>query len=128
DFKNHHPRPDALGRRSLWRQIDSTVLFGTLPVSLALNLACLILPVPGWFVAGAVAMLIGGTFAQYFHGSLHRPDNPWFIEAMRRVGLLMTPAAHAKHHATLQRDFSTNCGWANPVLNRLFNLLRRRGH
>ena len=82
---------------------------------------------PGWVVAGAVLLLLGGTFAQYFHGTLHRDDNPWPVLAMRRAGLLMTPAAHEKHHATLRRDFSTNCGWANPLLNRVFNALRSRG-
>jgi hypothetical protein len=127
DFKNHHPRPHALGRRSLGRQINSTILFGTLPFSLVLNAAWALLPVPGWFVTGAFVLLIGGTFAQYFHGTLHRDDNPRFVEAMRRLGLLMTPQAHDKHHATLQRDFSTNCGWSNPLLNRLFDTLRRRG-
>lgn len=127
DFKNHHPRPLALGRRNLGRQINSTILFGTLPYSLALNAACLMLPVPGWLVAGLIVLLIGGTFAQYFHGTLHRDDNQWFVMAMRRAGLLMTPQAHDLHHATLQRDFSTNCGWSNPLLNALFNALRRRG-
>ena len=127
DFKNHHPRPQALGRRTLDRQIGSTILFGTLPGSIALNLACLALPVPGWAAAGLAVLLIGGTFAQYFHGTLHRDDNPRFVVALRRLRLLMTPRAHEKHHATLQRDFSTNCGWSNPVLNRLFDALRRRG-
>ena len=127
DFKNHHPRPLALGRRSLGRQINSTILFGTLPYSLALNVACLMLPVPGWVIVGAISLLIGGTFAQYFHGTLHRDDNPWFVRGMRRLGLLMTPAAHELHHSTLQRDFSTNCGWSNPLLNAVFNRLRRSG-
>ena len=129
DFKNHHPRPHALGRRTLDRQIGSTILFGTLPGSIALNLACVAVPVPvpGWLVAGAIVLLIGGTFAQYFHGTLHRDDNPRFVLALRRMHLLMTPQAHEKHHATLRRDFSTNCGWSNPVLNRVFDGLRRRG-
>lgn len=127
DFKNHHPRPHALGRRDLGRQINSTILFATLPFSLLLNAASPMLALPGWVVTGVVVLLIGGTFAQYFHGSLHRERNPWFVTAMRRTGLLMTPEAHEKHHATLKRDFSTNCGWSNPVLNRLFNLLYRRG-
>ena len=127
DFKNHHPRPHALGRRTLVRQIGSTILFGTLPGSIALNLACLALPVPGWAVMGAVVLLVGGTFAQYFHGTLHRDDNPRFVTVLRRLRLLMTPQAHEQHHATLQRDFSTNCGWSNPLLNRLFDALRRRG-
>ena len=126
DFKNHHPRPLALGRRSLGRQINSTILFGTLPYSLALNVACLMLPVPGWVIVGAISLLIGGTFAQYFHGTLHRMDNPWIVRAMRRVGLLMTPQAHAIHHATLMQDFATNTGWSNPVVNCLFRLAMRR--
>ncbi|MDE2435258.1 MAG: carotenoid synthesis regulator CarF [Sphingomonadales bacterium] len=127
DFKNHHPRPDALGRRPLWRLIGSTVVLAALPVSLLGNLAGWFLPIPGWLFAGLVAFLIGGAFAQYFHGSLHRAHNPWFIAAMRRVGLLMTPAAHQVHHDTLQRDFATNCGWSNPAINRLFRTLRARG-
>lgn len=128
DFKNHHPRPHALGRRTLWRQIGSTVIVAALPASLLLNLAVVLLPVPGWMVAGIVAGLLGGAFAQYFHGSLHREANPWFIVALRRAGLLMTPEAHQLHHDTLQRDFATNCGWSNPVINRLFAMLRRRGY
>ena len=127
DFKNHHPRPDALGRRPLWRLIGSTVVLAALPISLLGNLAGLLLAVPGWIMAGLVAFLLGGGFAQYFHGSLHRATNPWFIAALRRVGLLMTPAAHQIHHDTLQRDFATNCGWSNPAINRLFNALRARG-
>lgn len=128
DFKNHHPRPDALGRRSVWRLIGSTVLVAALPLSLAGNAAVLAAPVPGWVMAFLVAMLLGGGFAQYFHGTLHRRENPWFISALRRAGLLMTPAAHQIHHDTLQRDFATNCGWSNPVINRLFAALRARGH
>ncbi len=132
DFKNHHPRPHALGRRKLWRQIGSTVIIATLPASIGLNLLCWAAtrigwPVPGWFVAGVIAFLIGGTFAQYFHGTLHRDHNPWFVHLMRRLRLLMTPEAHAIHHDTLARDFSTNCGWSNPVLNRLFDRMQRRG-
>lgn len=128
DFKNHHPRPDALGRRSLWRLIGSTLIAGALPAALAVNAAQFFLPVPGWVLAFAFSLLAGGAFAQYFHGSLHRKTNPWFIDGLRKVGLLMTPAAHQIHHDTLQRDFATNCGWSNPVINRLFKTLRARGY
>ncbi len=127
DFKNHHPRPHALGRRTILRQIGSTVIAGSLPLSLLLNLVCLALPVPGWAVAGALALLIGGTFAQYFHGTLHREQNPWIIKAMRKGGLLMTPAAHQLHHDTLKRDFATNSGWSNALLNPVFRFAYGRG-
>ena len=128
DFKNHHPRPLALGRRSLWRLIGSTVIVAALPVSLALNLALLVWPVPGWFCAGVAAFLLGGAFAQMFHASLHREHNPAIIRWGRALGLLMTPAAHQLHHDTLRRDFATNCGWSNPLVNRVFNALRQRGY
>jgi len=127
DFKNHHPRPDALGRRPFLVQIGSTILFAGLPAALLLNLAALLLPLPGWLIAFAVVLIIGGALAQYFHGTLHRNDNPWIVGAMRRTGLLMTPQAHALHHATLRRDFATNNGWSNPLVNRLFDLAIRRG-
>lgn len=127
DFKNHHPRPDALGRRGLWRLIGSTVIAGALPFSLLLNAAALAWGLPGWLMAGCFAFLVGGGFAQYFHGTLHRAENPWFINAMRRAGLLMTPAAHQLHHDTLRRDFATNSGWSNPLVNRLFLFLRAGG-
>jgi hypothetical protein len=128
DFKNHHPRPKALGRRTMIRQIGSTIVVGALPVSLLFNLFCLLLPVPSWLAAGVVSLLVGGTFAQYFHGTLHRADNPWIIRAMRKTGLLMTPEAHQLHHVTLRRDFSTNCGWSNPVMNLVFRFANGRGY
>jgi hypothetical protein len=127
DFKNHHPRPEALGRRPFLVQIGSTIIFASLPASVLLNLMCLALPVPGWLVAGTVALIIGGTLAQYFHGTLHRSDNPWIVRAMRSVGLLMTPEAHALHHETLRRDFATNTGWSNPLVNTVFRAAIRRG-
>ncbi len=127
DFKNHHPRPEALGRRPFLVQIGSTILFFSLPASVLLNLLCLVVPLPGWLLAGAVVLIAGGTFAQYFHGTLHRPNNPWIVNAMRRVGLLMTPEAHALHHATLRRDFATNTGWSNPLVNAVFRMALHRG-
>jgi hypothetical protein len=127
DFKNHHPRPDALGRRGLVDLIWSSIAFVALPLSLLLNVAAMILPIPLWFAAGAIVLLVGGALAQYFHSSLHRVDVPVAIEAMRAVGLLMTPSAHALHHDTLRRDFATNSGWSNSLLNPVFRFLHRRG-
>jgi len=127
DFKNHHPRPDALGRRPFLVQIGSTILFVSLPASILLNLLALTGALPGWLVAAGVVFIVGGTLAQYFHGTLHREDNPWIVQAMRRLGLLMTPEAHALHHATLRRDFATNTGWSNPLVNAIFRLAMRRG-
>ena len=127
DFKNHHPRPDALGRRSTLELLSATVLLVNLPLSLALNLAVLLAPPPGWATLGSVVFLVGGAFAQYFHAVLHRRAVAPPIAVLRRLRLLLTPGQHAVHHATLQRDFATVSGWSNPLLNRIFAVLYRRG-
>jgi hypothetical protein len=127
DFKNHHPRPEALGRRSFLVQIGSTIMFVSLPFSILVNVVCAAVPVPGWLVAGIVVLMVGGTLAQYFHGTLHRSDNPWIVRAMQRTHLLMSPEAHAIHHETLRRDFATNNGWSNPLVNIVFRVATERG-
>lgn len=126
DFKTHHPRPDALGRRALLVQIGPTLVLA-LPAALLLDAAGLWGHAPGWVMALGVSLLIGSGFAQYFHGSLHCPVVPRHIAMLRHAGLLMTPAAHQRHHDTLTRDFATNCGWSNPLVNALFAAIRRRG-
>ena len=127
DFKNHHPRPWALGRRTMWRQIGSTVIAGTLPLAVLSDLAWLLVGVPGWAMLGVTSFLLGTTFAQYFHGTLHQDHPAAIVLAMRRFGLLMTPGAHQLHHDTLQRDFATNCGWSNPLVNWVFRRIRAAG-
>jgi hypothetical protein len=126
DFKNHHPRPLALGRRTFIYQTTSIMVF-VFPVSVALNILCYFWTPPSWLLAGADVLLLGMILTQYLHGSLHRDENPWIIGAMRKIGLLITPAAHEVHHATLDCDFATINGWSNPAVNLIFNHYRRLG-
>ena len=127
DFKKHHPFPDLLGRHGVWHLMKAPVMFVALPFSLALNLACLAWRIPPWLMVGLVVLLVGGALAQYFHGALHKTRPPWPVVALRRVCLLMTPEAHAYHHAALNEDFSTVYGWSTPLLNILVRALLRRG-
>ena len=126
DFKNHHPRPLALGRRSFYYKTRSIMIF-LFPLSVLLNLFCYWWLPPGWLLIAIDVLLIGVIFTQHFHGTLHREDNPWIIHFMRRTKLLMTPAMHDIHHATLDCDFATINGWSNPAVNVVFRLLQRRG-
>ena len=127
DFKTHHPRPDALGRRSLLVQVGST-LVAVLPPSLLLAVAATLGAVPGWALLGAAVALLGAGFSQFFHGQLHRERAAAPVRWMRGLGLLCTPAYHRRHHETLRHDFATVNGWSNPLLNRAFAALRARGH
>lgn len=127
DFKKHHPFPDLLGRHGVWHLMKAPVIFVALPMSLALNAAALSLHPPSWLMVGLVILLAGGALAQYFHGALHKAAAPWPVVLLRKLGLLMSPEAHARHHASLKEDFATVNGWSNPLLNLLAATLRRRG-
>ncbi|MEY2862562.1 MAG: hypothetical protein RLY58_269 [Pseudomonadota bacterium] len=126
DFKNHHPRPNALGRRNFEQQTVSIAFF-VLPFSIVLNLSNHYYPLPDLWLMASVVFLGGSMLTQYFHGTLHREQNPWWVLGLRRTKLLMTPQAHDVHHATLACDFATISGWSNPLLNRVFLFYRRRG-
>jgi hypothetical protein len=126
DFKNHHPRPNALGRRNFEEQTVSIALF-LLPFSILLNISTWYWSIPDSWLLGSVVFLGGSMMTQYFHGTLHRAHNPWWVHLMRRARLLMIPNAHEIHHATLACDFATINGWSNPVLNAVFRFFQRRG-
>ena len=126
DFKNHHPRPNALGRRTFEVQTLSISVF-LLPFSIAANVAFFYFHLSDWLTVFLVFFLTGSLLTQYFHGTLHRGNNPRLIGWLRRSRLLMTPKQHELHHATLDRDFATINGWSNPLVNHIFNFFHQRG-
>lgn len=127
DFKVHHPHPDSLGRRDIFKLTETMVPVVALPLSLGLNALTLVHDTSPWFLAFMNTLIFGYALTQYFHATLHRDHPPLWIRALRKIGLLMTPAMHGVHHATLDRDFAVITGWTNPLINPLFRYLRRRG-
>lgn len=127
DFKVHHPHPDSLGRRDIFKLTETMVPAVALPLSLSLNALSFMRDLSPWFVAFMNTLIFGYALTQYFHSMLHQDHPPLWIRAMRKVGLLMTPSDHAIHHATLDRDFAVITGWTNPLINPMFRYLHRKG-
>ncbi len=127
DFKRHHPWPDTLGRRPMATLCRETLLFGGLPTALLVSIAGLAGVASTPVLAFGLTMAILATFAQYFHGTLHRVEPPRPILWLRRARILMTPEQHQVHHDHLDRDFAIVNGFANPLLNPIFRLLRDAG-
>ena len=116
DFKNHHPRPDALGRRAFPRadRLDDHLRCparvdpaqSRLPYGDGTRLAHL----QGRSCSSSVERS-RNIFTVLFTGK----TIPGSCTRCGACGLLMTPEAHALHHETLRRDFATNNGWSNPL-------------
>jgi hypothetical protein len=127
DFKGHHHSPRALGRRTVRELTRDTLVFGGVPIVIALDLALVFAPPPTWLTAAGLTMAIGAVYIQYFHSVMHRPVAPWPIARLQRVGLVMTAAAHQRHHDDPRRSFAIINGWSNPLLDRIFVVFARLG-
>ena len=127
DFKGHHHSPRALGRRTMRELTRDTLIYGGVPVILALDVALVVAPPPPWLTAAGLAMAIGAVFIQYFHSVMHRREVPPLIAAMQRARLVMTAEAHQAHHDDPRTTFAIINGWSNPLLDRIFVLLARIG-
>lgn len=76
DFKTHHPRPNALGRRTFEHQtLSLTVVL--LPAFVGLNAALLLQLLDSASVALFLWVALSGMLlSQYLHGTLHRKKKP----------------------------------------------------
>lgn len=126
DFKTHHLSPGALARRSLLR----LVLPGMYPVAYPIGLIALMILLSGWgFPEVALFILTTGfglTICQYSHSCAHQQHPKPIPRFLQKVRLFMSAKQHNTHHMDLGVDFCILSGWANPVVNRIFNFCRRR--
>ena len=128
DFKVHHLSPRTLGRRSLLRMTLPIVVFGTFPstlVILVLGESTLLHADVSLF---CLVVLAAGTIAQYAHACTHKREVPPVIKALQACHLLLTEREHQGHHVDPQRDFCLLNGWANPLINRVFQVVLARGY
>ncbi len=128
DFKVHHLTPDALGRRSILKMTLPVVVYAAFPLTLAL----VVLGELGWMPPNLslfVVVLVGcGTISQYAHSCTHKRNTPWPARALQRCRLFLSPREHRIHHEHPDREFCLLNGWANPLINRVFRLMLRRGY
>lgn len=115
-FRLHHVNPDDfLGRPFLDTNGDVAA------VSVAPLVALLWLPLESSVgqalaVAGFGFCAMGGLTNQ-IHQWAHMPTPPSAIAALHRVGLLLGPHAHARHHGRpFDSDYCITTGWCNRPL------------
>lgn len=127
DFKTHHLSPGALARRTLARLCLPGIYFFGIPLT-ALFLFLLALgwmhPIVAFWAWGTLGGLL---ICQYAHACAHRKHNPPVARMLQRTGFFMTAKCHASHHRDLGIDFCILSGWANPLVNRIFQFCRARG-
>lgn len=127
-FRAHHEDALSISRHDFFEVSGNNAL-----VSLPLALALLALPeaVDAWTTFLAIfglGLCLALVATNQFHGWAHARRPPKIARRLQRLGLILTPEGHAKHHrADHDRAYCVTSGWLNPLLDRLrfFDRLER---
>jgi len=120
-FRDHHVHPQRITRYRFIEQ-DTTNFFLMLPpLAVAFWMGE---PRPGSIGAlFSCCLLLGlatGSFGtNLFHKWAHAPNPPVLVSWFQRIGLILGPEHHQRHHSDHSRGFCVTSGWMNPVLDAL---------
>lgn len=120
-FRVHHVDPDNITRTGFVRINGDNAMLAALFLLGVRGLRSFGAgPERPWVLAMLVAFAVAITFTNLLHQWAHRSDPPLVARVLHRCGVVLTPAAHARHHqAPHLSDYCITFGWLNPVLDRL---------
>jgi ubiquitin-conjugating enzyme E2 variant len=116
-FREHHRDPLLMTRHGFLELTGSSFR------AMAPLLAAFVgfgqeLPIP--VLAFAFALTTGAVATNLLHRWAHDPAPPPFARALHRLGLVLTPERHERHHAPpYAAGYCVTTGWMNPLCERL---------
>jgi ubiquitin-conjugating enzyme E2 variant len=119
-FREHHVDPLAMTRRAFLRVSNSNIVATTAVLAILLGVQAASATPPAafadvWVTTFAVAIM--GT--NQFHKWAHLARVPVLVSCMQRVGLILSPTEHRRHHTgDHSRAYCVTTGWLNPLLDR----------
>lgn len=119
-FREHHIHPKDLARHDFIETNGSNCLVVTVP----LGLGVAFLPgVIGWQFAVCSFLCSLSLFTvatNQFHKWAHTDNPPWWVRALQKSGLILSPEHHDVHHTMPHHQhYCITVGWLNPLLNKL---------
>lgn len=116
-FREHHADPLAITRHSFLETNGASCLV-SLPV-LALTLIYTE-PAQAWLRLGVFFFLLAVFLTNQIHKWAHMADPPRWVKLLQRMRLILSPHAHAIHHAAPHDSYyCITTGWLNYPLTRL---------
>jgi ubiquitin-conjugating enzyme E2 variant len=112
-FREHHVDPESITRHDPVEVNATNAMIAVPFLSGGLWLGP-----DGYF--GAVFLLmfsVTGVATNQIHLWAHRRHNPWWVRALQRTRIVLSPEAHAHHHARPYTDhYCITTGWLNSAL------------
>jgi hypothetical protein len=116
-FREHHRDPLLMTRHG-YLELTGSSFRGLAPVLVASLWLGESWPAP--VNAGVLALAAGAVATNLLHRWAHDPEPPAVARALQRIGLVLTPVRHARHHAPpYAAAYCVTSGWMNPLCERL---------
>jgi plasmanylethanolamine desaturase len=116
-FREHHRDPLQMTKHS-FLELTGSSFRGLAPLLAVLAWAGDGLAA-GW-TAFVLALSAGAVMTNFLHRWAHDPDPPAVARMLQSLGLVLTPARHARHHAPpYAAAYCVTTGWMNPICERL---------
>ena len=114
-FREHHVDPAAITRHG-WLEVNAANC-GAAALALGAMLALAPAGLPTLEAFALVASLLVASTNQ-FHKWAHQPRVPRPVAWLQRRRWILSPAAHARHHASgFDCSYCVTTGWLNPLLD-----------
>jgi ubiquitin-conjugating enzyme E2 variant len=115
-FREHHRDPLLMTRHG-FLELTGSSFRGLVPVLAVILWVGEAVPVAAQALVWALAGASAGT--NLLHRWAHEPLPPAPARLLQRVGLILTPEQHARHHAPpYARAYCVTSGWLNPLCER----------
>ena len=116
-FREHHRDPLLMTRHGFLDLTGSSFRCFAPPLALYVWLGYLM---PASANAFVFALATGAVGTNLLHRWAHDPAPPAIARLLQRVGLVLTPNRHARHHAPpYAAAYCVTSGWLNPICERL---------
>ena len=115
-FREHHTHPQLFTQDKFIEQ-DTTSFFVLLvPLILAVDPRSLTISDYLWHCT-LIGLSIGTFGTNLFHKWAHQKNPPQFAKKLQKLGLILTPELHKKHHRSYSESYCVTSGWLNPLLD-----------
>ena len=129
-FQEHHVHPQRFIQRKPWfnpgGQLE-ILKYLTTPIYITTTILNTLYPNNTQIFVFMYTFLGVATFSQILHGfsHAHRAKVPQLITFLQNHRVIISRTDHHTHHVKGHRNFSLVNGWANPLLNTLYDYILR---
>ena len=126
EFKIHHIRPKALGKRTFINLVSESIMVIVFPLLIIVDIGIYFGVLHHLVILYFLILSLGLSLGQYTHANTHKDDIPWVIRFLQNAHIILPVKLHLLHHSTFTQSFCILNGWSNRLVNKIANFVLAR--